>query len=193
MKIKSVENFSLEECREYLDTNPESQYRAAVEERLKELKENKSKHKPEPIDVKRTNIRQFKDDNEKCFRQNPFKEKSLEDFTIVDCESYLSRYPYGEHILEVKAHLKKLKSTVAKILFNLTQDVKKLEQSQVIQKKPQEKNKHKKPKTKPQVSYNNHRSQCKNEARETFTKTNDDKDIYIILGVVVIVILLYYL
>ena len=69
---------------------------------------------------------------------NPFKEKSLEDFTIADCESYINRYPYGEHILEVKAHHRKLNSALAKII-NLTQDVKKSEQSQVIQKKPQEK------------------------------------------------------
>ena len=47
---------------------------------------------------------------------NPFKEKSLDTFTIADCELYISRYPYGEHILEVKAHLRKLKSALVKDL-----------------------------------------------------------------------------
>lgn len=28
---------------------------------------------------------------------NPFKIKTLDDFTIADCEAYLNRYPYGEH------------------------------------------------------------------------------------------------
>lgn len=125
MKIKSIEDYTLEECEEYLRFYPDGQDRAAVEDRLKELKENKSKHKPEAIDTKWIDKRQFKDDNEKCFRPNPFKEKSLEDFTIADCESYINRYPYGEHILEVKAHHRKLNSALAKII-NLTQDVKKI-------------------------------------------------------------------
>ena len=34
MKIKSVENFSLEECREYLNTHPDGPERTAVEDRL---------------------------------------------------------------------------------------------------------------------------------------------------------------
>lgn len=40
---------------------------------------------------------------------NPFKHKQLEEFTIEDCESYINRYPYGEHIVEVKRFLKELK------------------------------------------------------------------------------------
>lgn len=34
MKIKSVETFSLEECREYLNTHPDGPERSAVEDRL---------------------------------------------------------------------------------------------------------------------------------------------------------------
>lgn len=40
---------------------------------------------------------------------NPFKHKQLEEFTIEDCESYINRYPYGEHAVEVKRFLKELK------------------------------------------------------------------------------------
>lgn len=40
---------------------------------------------------------------------NPFKHKQLEEFTIEDCESYISRYPYGEHVFEVKRLLRELK------------------------------------------------------------------------------------
>lgn len=39
---------------------------------------------------------------------NPFKHKQLEEFTIADCELYISKYPYGEHIIEVKKHLRNL-------------------------------------------------------------------------------------
>lgn len=44
---------------------------------------------------------------------NPFKHKQLEEFTIKDCEFYISRYPYGEHTIEVKQLLKKLKKQKA--------------------------------------------------------------------------------
>lgn len=40
---------------------------------------------------------------------NPFKQKQLDEFTIADCESYISQYPYGEHLPEVKRLLRKLK------------------------------------------------------------------------------------
>lgn len=40
---------------------------------------------------------------------NPFKYKNLEEFTIDDCESYISRYPYGEKIAAVKRQLRILK------------------------------------------------------------------------------------
>ena len=40
---------------------------------------------------------------------NPFKHKQIEEFTIADCELYISKYPYGEHLIEVKRFLKKLK------------------------------------------------------------------------------------
>lgn len=42
---------------------------------------------------------------------NPFKYKQIEEFTIADCELYISKYPYGEHLIEVKRHLKELAKT----------------------------------------------------------------------------------
>lgn len=39
---------------------------------------------------------------------NPFKHKQLKEFTIIDCETYIGRYPYGEHITEVKRHHRNL-------------------------------------------------------------------------------------
>ena len=39
---------------------------------------------------------------------NPFKYKQLEEFTIADCELYINRYPYGEHIIDVQEHLRNL-------------------------------------------------------------------------------------
>lgn len=39
---------------------------------------------------------------------NPFKYKQIEEFTIADCELYISKYPYGEHLVEVKRHLRDL-------------------------------------------------------------------------------------
>lgn len=45
---------------------------------------------------------------------NPFKHKQLEEFSIEDCELYISRYPYGEHTIEVKRLLKELKIQKAK-------------------------------------------------------------------------------
>lgn len=39
---------------------------------------------------------------------NPFKHKQIEEFTIAGCEFYISKYPYGEHLIEVKRHLKEL-------------------------------------------------------------------------------------
>lgn len=44
---------------------------------------------------------------------NPFKYKQLDEFTIEDCELYISRYPYGEHTIEVKRLLKELKKQEA--------------------------------------------------------------------------------
>ena len=44
---------------------------------------------------------------------NPFKHKQLEEFTIADCELYISRYPYGEHVFEVKRLLRELKKKKA--------------------------------------------------------------------------------
>ena len=32
---------------------------------------------------------------------NPFKHKQIKEFTVADCELYISKYPYGEHIIEV--------------------------------------------------------------------------------------------
>ena len=47
---------------------------------------------------------------------NPFKQKRLEEFTIVDCEEYIRSYPYGEHVHEVKAFLRKLKKAHGELL-----------------------------------------------------------------------------
>lgn len=44
---------------------------------------------------------------------NPFKHKQLEEFTIEDCELYIGKYPYGEHIFEVKRLLRELKKKMA--------------------------------------------------------------------------------
>lgn len=41
---------------------------------------------------------------------NPFKHKQLEEFTIADCELYISKYPYGEHVIDVKRHLRNLRN-----------------------------------------------------------------------------------
>lgn len=46
---------------------------------------------------------------------NPFKTKTLDDFTIADCEAYLNRYPYGEHSTEVKNRIKGLAKGVIKV------------------------------------------------------------------------------
>lgn len=46
---------------------------------------------------------------------NPFKHKQLEEFTIEDCELYISRYPYGEHVFEVKRLLRELKKKKAEL------------------------------------------------------------------------------
>ena len=46
---------------------------------------------------------------------NPFKIKTLDDFTIADCEAYLNRYPYGEHSIEVKNRMKGLAKSVIKV------------------------------------------------------------------------------
>jgi hypothetical protein len=71
MKIKSVENFSLEECREYLNTHPDGPKRSAVEDRLdailhqkrycEEQKEKQRKLEQERLikDVKWIDIKQF--------------------------------------------------------------------------------------------------------------------------------------
>lgn len=40
---------------------------------------------------------------------NPFKIKTLDSFTIDDCESYIKCYPYGEHYMEVKNRMRELK------------------------------------------------------------------------------------
>ena len=127
----------------------------------------------------------------------------MEDFTIADCESYINRYPYGEHILEVKAHHRKLNSAPPKKVDNKKKE-KKSEPVQVVQKKPQEKkhvnkrNTYKKQKTEPIVSYDKQTIQYKAERNETITRNNDDKEnvlmiLSVILGgiVVVVVIVLF--
>lgn len=71
MEIKSVEDFSLEECREYLNTHPDGPERSAVEDRLdailhqkryyEEQKEKQRKLEQEHLikDVKWIDIKQF--------------------------------------------------------------------------------------------------------------------------------------
>lgn len=46
---------------------------------------------------------------------NPFKIKTLDDFTIADCEAYLNRYPYGEHSIEVKNRMRGLAKGIIKV------------------------------------------------------------------------------
>lgn len=67
---------------------------------------------------------------------NPFKHKQLEEFTIADCELYISKYPYGEHLLDVKRHLK----TLAKAQQNKPIDNKKSKETKK-KSKPQSENK----------------------------------------------------
>ena len=43
------------------------------------------------------------------YTMNPFKTKTLEQFTIDDCEQYIKNFPYGERIQEVKKQLNTLK------------------------------------------------------------------------------------
>lgn len=43
------------------------------------------------------------------YTMNPFKTKTLEQFTIDDCEQYIKNFPYGERIQEVKKQLNALK------------------------------------------------------------------------------------
>lgn len=45
---------------------------------------------------------------------NPFNYKQLKEFTIADCEFYINKYPYGEHVLEVKRLLRELKKSQPK-------------------------------------------------------------------------------
>lgn len=49
---------------------------------------------------------------------NPFKHKQLKEFTIADCELYINKYPYGEHIFEVKRLLLELKKAEHPSLTN---------------------------------------------------------------------------
>lgn len=47
------------------------------------------------------------------YTMNPFKTKTLEQFTIDDCEQYIKNFPYGERIQEVKKQLNTLKRLAA--------------------------------------------------------------------------------
>ena len=40
---------------------------------------------------------------------SPFKQKEIEEFNIADCELYISKYPYGERVRDVKKRLMSLK------------------------------------------------------------------------------------
>lgn len=52
MKIKSVDNFSLDECREYLDTHPAGSERTAVEDRLYAILQQK-RYSEEQIEIQK--------------------------------------------------------------------------------------------------------------------------------------------
>ena len=52
MKIKSIEDFTLEECEEYLRFYPDGQHRAAVEERIRNMHDDKQNKDVKWIDVK---------------------------------------------------------------------------------------------------------------------------------------------
>lgn len=51
---------------------------------------------------------------------NPFKHKLLDESTIEDCELYISRYPYGEHTIEVKTIIEGTKKTKGRAAYRST-------------------------------------------------------------------------
>lgn len=77
MKIKSVENFSLEECREYLNTNPDGPERSAVEDRLDAILHQK---------------RYCEEQKEK--QRTLEQERLIKDVKWIDIKQFLSNHKY---------------------------------------------------------------------------------------------------
>lgn len=102
---------------------------------------------------------------------NPFKHKQIEEFTIADCELYISKYPYGEHLLDVKRHLK----TLAKAQQN----------------KPNDNNKQKetKKKSKPQSENKISTEQATHSTTQTNTSNDVVKTIFAWIGIIVVVLI----
>ena len=59
MKIKSINDFTLAECQEYLDTNPNGEFAKNVSERMLELSQINEVYKEECLDVQKEFIKQF--------------------------------------------------------------------------------------------------------------------------------------
>ncbi len=92
---------------------------------------------------------------------NPFKIKTLDDFTIADCEAYLNRYPYGEHSIEVKSRMKGLAKGVIKVDNNESKSNKPVKEALAdnvptdkVKTSPKKKNNHRKV----NVSHNSERT-----------------------------------
>lgn len=77
MKIKSVENFSLEECREYLNTHPDGPERSAVEDRLDAILHQK---------------RYCEEQKEK--QRKLEQERLIKDVMWIDIKQFLSNHKY---------------------------------------------------------------------------------------------------
>lgn len=77
MKIKSVENFTFEECREYLNQNPNCTERAAVEDRMNTI-------------LKQNAYTKEQDDNRKILEQNQYEN----DVKWIDIKQFLANCKY---------------------------------------------------------------------------------------------------
>lgn len=77
MKIKNIEDFTLEECREYLNTHPDGPERSAVEDRLDAILQQK-KHCEEQKDI-----------------QKKLEQKHVEkDVSWIDIKQFLANHKY---------------------------------------------------------------------------------------------------
>ena len=72
MKIKSINDFTLAECQEYLDTNPNGEFAKNVSERVLELSQINEADKEECLDVQKEFIKQFN----RLFAQNDIQRLS---------------------------------------------------------------------------------------------------------------------
>lgn len=102
---------------------------------------------------------------------NPFKHKQLEEFTVADCELYIRKYPYGEHLLDVKRHLKTL--------------------TKAQQSKPSDNNKPKetKKKSKPQSENKISTEHAAHSTTQTNTSNDVVKTIFAWIGIIVVVLI----